>query len=72
MKEEKSYPHLPNEFSCWVKTKEAIKHEEKTFKLGSLGRCLNTKQHCKNNKYPVWLANVQYPVYLKKEQIKEI
>lgn len=72
MKEEKLYPILPEEFSCRVRIKEAVKHEDRTFKPGALGYCLNTKHHCKKHKYPVWLASVQYPVYLEKEQMKEI
>ena len=68
----REFPLFPKEFSVMVKITKEVKHEKRIFPVGSKGVCTNTEIHRKGKTYPVWLANVKYPVYLQKDEMEEV
>lgn len=55
-----------------IKLLVEISHENKIFKRGSIGHALLKEQYEIKKKFPVWLHNVYYPVYMNKDNIEII
>jgi len=60
-----------NHFSI-VKILKDIIHEEMKFKKKSLGYALLQDEHKREKKFPVWLNNAHYPIFLNEKDFEVI